>query len=198
MLTSRFVLNSPHLARPQTTEEQAALLAQVSSTLPSDKKKKKEKSMNLSDFQRRALLSSVGKDRTASSSEPTPYTHVQEQAALREEAVKAFGAALGEEENDEGMLFEPSKKGVEEGNDMEDEEYRTFLVGSTGGEKAVREALFGLEQEEKAKQAAAEEAEGEQPKKKKSKKEKKSAEADLAARKQEEETFLLECVHPST
>lgn len=178
------------------TEEQAALLAQASSTLPSEKKKK-EKSMNLSDFQRRALLSSVGKDRTASSSEPTPYTHVQEQAALREEAVKAFGAALGEEDDDEGMLFEPSKKVIEEGNDMEDEEYRTFLVGSTGGEKAVREALFGLEQEEKAKLAAAEEDEGEQPKKKKSKKEKKSAEAHLAARKQEEETFLLECVHPS-
>lgn len=152
--------------------------------------------MNLSDFQRRALLSSAGKSAAAGPEEPTPYSHAAEQARLREETLNAFGGAVSDE--DEGEVF--VKKGGADDVDepLEDEEYRSYLLGHAGGDAGVREALFGTGETAAPDSVADVEAEGSQ--KKKSKKDKKAkaaegaSEIDPEIRKKEEEEFLLECV----
>lgn len=191
-------------------EEQAALLAASSSALPSDKKKKKTKPMHLSDFQRRALLdassSATGRP-TADADEPTPWSHADEQARLREETLAAFGNAVesdDEDAADAGVFVKKSEAGPV-GDELEDEEYRRFLVGNVGGgEAGVREALFGpggFAQEGTAAKGASEE--DEKARRKAEKKVRKAAKleggtapavVDPEARRKEEEEFLLECV----
>lgn len=69
-------------------------------------------------------------------------THAEEQEALRLETLNAFKVDYGDAGDDEsGGLFSVRKDGPAGDEDMEDEEYRAFLLGSGGGEEGIREAL---------------------------------------------------------
>lgn len=73
---------------------------------------------------------------------PRPPTHAEEQEALRQETLNAFKVDYGADGDDEsGGLFSVRKEGVNGEEEMEDEEYRRFLLGSGGGEEGIREAL---------------------------------------------------------
>ena len=73
---------------------------------------------------------------------PRPPTHAEEQEALRQETLNAFKVDYGADGDDEsGGLFSVRKEGANGEEEMEDEEYRRFLLGSGGGEEGIREAL---------------------------------------------------------
>lgn len=67
-------------------------------------------------------------------------THVESQYKLRNEAVSAFKSLADESEDDEeGGLVRREKEEVEV--DLDDEEYRRFLLEMGGGEDEVRKIL---------------------------------------------------------
>jgi protein KRI1 len=68
-------------------------------------------------------------------------THVESQYKLRNEAVSAFKSLADEsdEEDAEGGLVKREKQ--EEEVDLDDEEYRRFLLEMGGGEEEVRKIL---------------------------------------------------------
>lgn len=150
--------------------------------------------MNLSDFQRRALLSSVGKSAAAGPEEPTPYSHAAEQEHLREETRNAFGGAVSDE--DESEVFVKKGGADDVGEPLEDEEYRSYLLGNAGGDAGVREALFGAGGAAALEGATSAESDGTNKKRAKKDKKVKTAEVEVdpEVRKKEEEEFLLECV----
>ncbi|CDZ96656.1 KRR1-interacting protein involved in 40S ribosome biogenesis [Phaffia rhodozyma] len=187
-------------------EEQAALLASAGANLPlvQSSKPKSAKPIHLSDFQRQALLDSANPNLSNGTNETALPSHVQEQEALRKETLDAFNISVGGsgangEEEDDGLFVKKKVDDVPE-EEMEDEAYRAFLLGSGGGEKGIREAL-GLdevENDKKQKEKDAQENEtdvlengkGEVKKAKKSKKSKTSEED----KKKADEEFLLEYI----
>jgi protein KRI1 len=127
----------------RTAAEETAALRLASNAPPSNptKKTKAAKPLLLSDFQRQALLDSASAG-GPSEHQPLPPTHAEEQEALRLETLNAFKVDYGDAGDDEsGGLFSVRKDANAGDEDMEDEEYRTFLLGSGGGEEGIREAL---------------------------------------------------------
>lgn len=103
-----------------------------------------------------------------------------------------------------GGLFQV--KSAVTGEDMEDEEYRAFLLGSGGGEEGIRQALGldqkktteaaddeekgGADEEEEGEKQEGVEGEGEKKKRKRTKRKPKVLTAE--DKKQKDEEFLLE------
>jgi protein KRI1 len=73
--------------------------------------------------------------------EEQPLTHVESQYKLRNEALSAFKSLAddSDDEDDEGGLVKREKDEVEV--DLDDEEYRRFLLEMGGGEDEVRKIL---------------------------------------------------------
>jgi protein KRI1 len=93
----------------------------------------------LADHHRAALLSGRADDEDEDEQEP--LTHVESQYRLRNEAVSAFKSLAdeSEEEDAEGGLVKREKE--EKEVDLDDEEYRRFLLEMGGGEDEVRKIL---------------------------------------------------------
>jgi len=92
----------------------------------------------LTDHHRAALLNGTAGDEDEDEQEP--LTHVESQYRLRNEAVSAFKSLAEESEDDEeGGLVRREKEEVEV--DLDDEEYRRFLLEMGGGEDEVRKIL---------------------------------------------------------
>lgn len=142
---------------------------------------------------------------------PRLPTHAEEQEQLRQETLNAFKVDYGAEGDDEsGGLFSVRKEGVNGEEDMEDEEYRRFLLGSGGGEEGIREALGlgkktaeGEESEDEDEDDVGEKVEGEgkvgegaDGEKKKRKRVKRKPKVKVPPteeeKKQKDEEFLLE------
>ena len=92
----------------------------------------------MADHHRAALLNGTAGDEDEDEQEP--LTHVESQYRLRNEAVSAFKSLAEESEDDEeGGLVRREKEEVEV--DLDDEEYRRFLLEMGGGEDEVRKIL---------------------------------------------------------
>lgn len=184
-------------------------------SLASKPRNKATRPLLLADFQRQALLDGANTSAyTEGSSAPLP-TFAEEQEALRKETLNAFSVDIGEAGDDEsgGLFVKKDVGGIDE--DMEDEEYRAFLLGSGGGEAGIREAL-GLgaagsevkgkdqednqadqddESEKGADDEETEAGEGEKKKRKRTKRKKKEIKPMTEEeKKQKDEEFLLEYV----
>jgi protein KRI1 len=219
--SSLWPINSPDTSYVcLAVEETAALLASnQAANLASKPRTKSSKPLLLADFQRQALLDASNTSAYPSDSNPLP-THAEEQEALRKETLDAFKVDVGEAGDDEsGGLFvkKGGEGGADGGEDMEDEEYRAFLLGSGGGEAGVREALgLGVASEKQDGEDAEDgegsesekgegdevplEGEGEKKKRKRTKRKKKEVvPMTEEEKKQKDEEFLLEYVlHLST
>ena len=92
----------------------------------------------MADHNRAALLNGTAGDEDEDEQES--LTHVESQYRLRNEAVSAFKSLADESEDDEeGGLVRREKEEVEV--DLDDEEYRRFLLEMGGGEDEVRKIL---------------------------------------------------------
>ncbi|EMD34170.1 hypothetical protein CERSUDRAFT_117663 [Gelatoporia subvermispora B] len=87
---------------------------------------KKDKSKPLT-MRQHALASALNPDSRSPS--PEPMTHVQEQAALRDETIAAFHTAIKSDEEDDLLI--PREKTKDE-LEQEEEEYRAFLQRAVG------------------------------------------------------------------
>ncbi|OCH91086.1 Krr1-domain-containing protein [Obba rivulosa] len=87
----------------------------------------KDKSKPLT-MRQHALASAL--DFESRSPSPEPLTHVQEQAALREETIAAFHTAVDSKEEEDDLLI-PREKTKDE-LEQEEEEYRAFLQREVG------------------------------------------------------------------
>ena len=147
----------------------------------------------LADHHRAALLSGRADE---DDEEEQPLTHVESQYRLRNEAVSAFKSLAdeSEEEDAEGGLVKREKE--EKEVDLDDEEYRRFLLEMGGGEDEVRKIL-GIgenpvntvridEDEVEAEEAAPIEVEG------KKKKKKVKSEKSREKKAKQDDDFLME------
>ncbi|RDB25162.1 Protein kri1 [Hypsizygus marmoreus] len=107
---------------------------------------------------------------------PEPLTHVEEQRALRDETIAAFHQAVAEEDDDDGLLI-PREKTKDE-QELEEEEYRSFLEREVGGD--LRALVTGdlAEAEAHEDEHVSDEEEDKKEKKKTKKKKKKAEDGD--------------------
>lgn len=150
----------------------------------------------MADHHRAALLNGTAGDEDEDEQEP--LTHVESQYRLRNEAVSAFKSLADEsEDDDEGGLVRREKEEVEV--DLDDEEYRRFLLEMGGGEAEVRKilgigesAIHTVRVEDDADESASASAPvaelGEEKKKKKKVKSEKSKEKKA----KQDDDFLME------
>jgi protein KRI1 len=121
------------------------------------------------------------------SQSPEPLTHVKQQEELRKETIAAFHTAI-DGVDDEDDLLVPREKTKDE-LEREEEEYQEFLKREVGQD--LRE-LITVDEESSA--LLVEELE-EVNKKKKVKKPKKSEAKSGKSKAEEDQDFLLKCVH---
>ncbi|WVW86838.1 hypothetical protein I302_108893 [Kwoniella bestiolae CBS 10118] len=102
-------------------------------------KKVAEKPYLLQDYHRAKLLSGNIEDDEEEQGEP--LTYVQSRRKLQEEAISAFNTlASDDDESDDGGFIKKREKDEGE-EEMEDQEYRQFLLEMGGGEDEVRKIL---------------------------------------------------------
>ncbi|KZT04845.1 Krr1-domain-containing protein [Laetiporus sulphureus 93-53] len=116
------------------------------------------------------------------SSSPEPLTHVQEQAALRQETIAAFHTAVAEDDDD-GFLIPRDK--TKDDIEREEEEYRAFL------EREVGEDLKEIVTVEMTEVEVTNEEEGEKAEKKKKKKKRKEEGKVQKSKREEDREFLM-------
>ncbi|WWD04222.1 hypothetical protein V865_002290 [Kwoniella europaea PYCC6329] len=104
-------------------------------------KKVVEKPYLLQDYHRAKLLSGSNQEDDEDGENEQPLTYVQSKRKLKEEAVSAFKALASDDSDDDGEEFIKKREKDEGEEDMEDGEYRQFLLEMGGGEDEVRKIL---------------------------------------------------------
>merc|ERR1711939_533424 len=150
----------------QEEEERLAQIAAAGTSNSSKKaqKGKKEKAINLKDYQRKALLATGGQgysDEEGDNSVNAFRTPAQEEEDLRQETKAAFlNAVNGEDPDDEGDGVDAQdllvRRDAQDDSDDDEDRYRKFLLDNVGQDELDRALAIKRENEKAAKSSSGE------------------------------------------